>query len=234
MKRAAIVALCLVGLFVSKVDAQSLYLGARVGANFANQSYNFLPTGFSTGINTGLLIGGEVDLPFGNVWTLSLQALYDQKGTNQKLTNAMVTTEESPEAKVVSGTFEQDFNYLEVPILLKACWSHSEIRPYVFAGPSFGLFLNGSQSLAASSRVNGGTESITSYQSIASSSVNSPDISALAGAGIELRLDSNAELFGDVSYALGLVNIAKAESWGSTTIRSRDIRLAAGILFPLH
>ena len=213
-------------------EAQHSYLGVRVGENFANQSYNSLPPGYSNTINSGLLIGAQVDIPFDKTWSLSLQALYDQKGTNQKLDHAIFTTEDSPEPIIGSGTSTINFNYFEVPVLLKAMWGGIEIRPYVFAGPSFGIFLNGSQSVAVVSTFHGGTEAIASYQSISASTVKSPDISAVGGMGIAFVFNSDAMIFADLSYALGLVNIDNSGNSANAT-KSRDIRLAAGILFPL-
>ncbi|MFI5201731.1 MAG: porin family protein [Candidatus Kapaibacterium sp.] len=214
-------------------DAQHLYLGARVGTNLGNQSYNSLPSGFSNAINSGLLVGAEVDIPFGKTWYLSIQALYDQKGTNQNLDHAVFTTEDSPEPIIGSGTSTINFNYFEVPVLIKAMCGSSAIRPYFFAGPSFGIFLNGSQSTIVTSTSNGANETITKYESISTSSVRSPDISAVGGAGIAFIFSSNTMFFADVSYAYGVTNVADIQSIDNTVIKSRDIRLGAGILFPL-
>jgi hypothetical protein len=41
-------------------------------------------------------------------------------------------------------------------------------------------------------------------------------------------------LFIDIADALGLVNILKTQLTNVTSAKSRDIRLAAGILFPLN
>ncbi len=229
---AFIVILCFFSLFSGLTLAQHLYVGARAGVSLANQSNNSLPTGYSNAINSGLIIGGEVDIPFSKTWSVCLQALYDQKGTLQNLDSIVFTTEQSPNPMRGSGAARQNFNYLEIPILFKAIWGSSAIRPYVFAGPSFGIFLSGSQSINIGTTGSGANEAITSDQPIAASSVNSPDISVLAGVGISLTFSSNAMLIADVSYALGLVNIDNSRD--NTTVESRDIRLAAGILFPLN
>jgi Outer membrane protein beta-barrel domain len=214
--------LSFVTLSAMNADAQHSYLGVRVGANLANQSYDSLPSGTSLGIHTGFLAGGQFDYWFDDMWALSAQVLYDQKGAHEAIN-------ESVEGFSATGTEDVNFNYLEIPILLKVSFGSGDIRPYVFAGPSFGIFLSGSGKISSSYQ---GTTMDTTI-SVPDSSVKSPDISAVFGAGVSLKLSSGPMLFFDAAYALGLVNIAKTQPGDNTTVKSRDIRLAVGILFPL-
>ena len=61
------------------------------------------------------------------------------------------------------------------------------------------------------------------------------DISIIAGAGVSITLASGLELFLDAGYAFGLNNIDYyyADKTKGYYIYSRDIRIAAGILFPI-
>jgi hypothetical protein len=203
-----------------------LYLGARVGANLANQSYDSLPSGATIGIHAGFLAGAQLDYWFDDMWALSAQVLYDQKGAHEDFN-------ESESGFAATGTEDLTFNYLEVPILLKLSFGTGDFRPYLFAGPSFGIFLSGNGKLHSSSTFQGQTVTSDTTLSVADSSVKSPDIAAVFGAGVSLNLSSGSMIFFDAAYALGLVNIAKTQQGDNTTVKSRDIRLAVGILFPL-
>ncbi len=208
--------------------AQEMLLGARIGANLANESRDSVPSGFSNASNAGILAGLQFDYWFSDMWGLSAQALYDQKGTDENVnqTAGIVST---------SASDNITLNYLEIPILLKLRFGTGRIRPYVFAGPSFGFFLSGSDTRESSS--SGGviipTNSDTTI-SIPSSSVKTLDISGVFGAGLSIKLNSGHLLFLDAAYALGLVDIFNTQNGSNTMAESRDIRIAAGILFPLN
>jgi Outer membrane protein beta-barrel domain len=150
------------------VNAQQIYIGPRFGANIANWSGNSPYSGTSFLINIGFLAGGQFEYVFNSTWTFNCQVLYDQKGTSEYF---LSTTD------VGLPVFR--FNYLEIPILLKADFGSGDIRPYIFAGPSLGIYLSGNERFGYGS----------SYtQSIPDSIVRSSDISAVLGAGLSLQL----------------------------------------------
>ncbi|HET6402977.1 MAG TPA: porin family protein [Candidatus Kapabacteria bacterium] len=185
-----------------------------------------LPPGFTHSIHAGFLGGAEYEYWFsaykywsGTSWGLDAQVLYDQKGEHYDFTDINAFHE--------SGNGNDILNYLEIPILVKARFGSADFAPYVFAGPSIGIFLSG----ADYEQVNGSLETKTSF---ADSELTSPDISALFGAGVSIALSSGPMLFFEASYALGLVNIDKMLPIANfPVIKSRDIRIAIGILFPL-
>ncbi len=211
-------------------EAQHFYLGARVGANLANQYNNSLEPGTSDALNDGILAGAQFSLAFDERWGLDIQALYDEKGTKESYNG---TTTVNGEIASTTGTTYINYNYLEVPILLKEVFGKGAYRPYVFVGPSFGYFLSGNESITSTSVAQGFTESTDKYQAIPGSTMNSLDIAAVVGAGVLLKLDSGTMFFLDAAYAMGIVNIEKPDPGDNTVVKSRDIRLAAGILFPL-
>ena len=209
-------------LSARNAKAQHLYLGARVGANLASQSIsaNWYPSGTSSGtsndINVGIVAGAQLDYQLNDIWSLSGQILYDQKGRYTK--------------KSILASWNDTYNYLEIPILIKANVGTGNLRPFVFAGPSFGIFLSGSYH-----DFDGIADLVNPDGSIPASAVRSPDISAVLGAGLSMKLSIGQILFIDAAYALGLVNISKPETYyyQPSSIKSGDIRLAAGILFSL-
>ena len=210
--------------------AQHLYFGTRVGANLANQSSNPLPDGATNKLNSGLLAGAEFDYRFDSMWSLEMQGLYDQKGTNEHYTSSST---ELGTPITMNGAVEANFYYFEVPLLVKASFGTGGLQSYLFAGPSFGFFLSGNESDQSFGTSNGVSQSVLKYSTVSNSTVNSPDISLIGGGGISHSFSSGQLIYLDAAYAFGLTNIAHTQSGDNTTIKSRDIRLAAGILFPL-
>jgi hypothetical protein len=204
-------------------NAQKLYIGARIGANLANESlqlnnnyYSPIPTYSS---RTGFLGGGQVDFWFNNFFAISAQVLYDQKGTQQS--SAL-------------NTDDVILNYFEIPILLKASMGIGNFYPYVCAGPSVGLFLSGSEKFSGTYTTENSPSPQTGDTTFAidRSTMNTLDVSADIGAGVSFKMPSGVMLFLEATDAIGLVNIAN--SYGESVVKSQDIRLAAGILFPLN
>jgi hypothetical protein len=216
IKRICSLAILILATFSGfNANAQQMYIGARIGANLANWSGDSPNQSASFSLNTGLLAGAQFDFVINQVWTLSCQLLYDQKGTVE---HYFSTEDIGPPAF--------SFNYLEIPILLKADFGSGDLRPYIFGGPSFGIYLSGSE-LPAYSFSN-------TPASIPDSTVRSPDISAVFGTGLAIKLNSGQMLFVDAADAFGLVNIFKTQQGNVTSAKSRDIRIATGILFPLN
>lgn len=213
--------LSFITLSAMSADAQHMYLGAKVGANLANESEDSLPTGYSLSIHPGFLAGAQFEYWFDDMWSLGAQVLYDQKGARENINGFSDLGG--------TGTADLVINYLEVPILVKATFGTGNFRPYVFAGPSIGKYLSNKIHLTATFQ--GQTTDTT--LSGADSVFNSIDFSAVFGAGVSYKLSSGPILFLDAAYALGLVNVAHTEPGDNTVVKSRDIRIAVGILFPL-
>jgi opacity protein-like surface antigen len=198
-------------------DAQQLMIGGRVGLNIGNASFSpSLESGISTSANTGLLIGGQLDNWFNDMWAISVQLLYVQKGVG-------LSASGNGETISVSDAV----NYIEIPILAKVAFGSGAIKPYLFAGPSIGIMVSAST-----------TENGTSTSD--DSDFNSIDLAALVGAGVSFKIDGGPSIFVDAGYAIGLINIASNNSDNTVspgvqqTIKTNDIRIAAGVMFPLN
>lgn len=213
----------LVTLAVVKARGQQNYLGVRAGTNLANESVIPSPaSGATTSIHAGFLAGVQYEYWFDDTWSLGGQVLYDQKGAHEIMINTVDV--------VGSGFTDLSLNYLEIPILLKASFGSGSFSPYIFAGPSSGLYLSGKEH--SSNWFYGQTLNTT--KSVADSDMNFIDLSAVFGAGASFRLSSGQMLYVDAAYALGLINISYNQRGEHTIVTSRDIRIAAGILFPFH
>ena len=212
--------------------AQQMMIGVRGGVNFANEKYDNPPSdGESISGRTLLLAGGEFDYWFSNSWALSIQLLYDEKGAHAD--KLYFTTEESPDINY--GTGDWTTTYLEIPLLVKVRFGNDAIRPYLFAGPSIGYLLSNTLRLQATGGMNIPNELGVTYQVDTTGSTtdytNKIDVSLVAGAGISWKLVQGSEFFLDASYAFGLTN---SDQESGISVYSRDIRLAAGVLFPLN
>jgi hypothetical protein len=203
----------------SSVSAQTL-IGGRIGLDIGSVSFSpDLPNGETNSTHTGILVGAQLDNWFSDMWAISVQLLYNQKGFEISA---------SENGNGVSSTTDGVSSYLELPILVKFAIGSGDFKPYLFAGPSFGLLLS-------STETNGST-SISN-----DSDLNTLDISALVGVGASYRLGvGGPSLLLDIGDAIGLVNISKngntvtaSGQSVSQSVKTNDIRIAAGILFPL-
>ena len=98
--------------------------------------------------------------------------------------------------------------------------------PYVLAGPRIGLFFSGNEYYSG--------DSYEVKESIPDTAISLIDIAAEIGAGLSLDIGSGTLLIFDASYSWSFLNLIKTRFEGFSSVNSRDIRLAAGILFPLN
>ncbi|HWF44617.1 MAG TPA: porin family protein [Candidatus Kapabacteria bacterium] len=214
-------------------SAQDMMIGLRGGVSLANQHYDNLPDGESISGRMLGLGGGQFDYHFNNSWALSIQLLYDQKGGEADMKSFPYGYDGS------DGIADWTITYIEVPILAKVNFGNGIVRPYLFAGPSIGYLLSNTETVQASGQTFIPNGVGTSYRVDTSVSItdytNKIDLSITAGAGIILELAQGPEFFVDASYAFGLTN-SDHYSWDNAEgiyVYSRDIRISAGVLFPI-
>jgi len=222
--------LVFVAFCAPSANAQQRYIGIILGANLANESLDAQPGGISISDRTGIFAGVEVDRWFNPSWAISMHLLFSQKGRNDNING---TGTGIFYGFTTTGHTSVEANYFDVPLLIKnASFGNNVIRLYAFAGPSVGMFLSGTvrSNITVSSK---GSEpfEVDSTYALSDSTVNMVEFSAVLGMGISVKLDSGPMLFFDASYWYGLTNIF--ESYGGATY-TRDIRFAAGILFPIN
>ncbi len=212
--------------YVPPPPTPSLTIGGRLGLGIVNEATPAY-TNFTVSSRAGFLIGGQLDYWFTPMWALSTQILYDQKGDH-------LTGIDPDYNSPFYGYPETDdfaLSYIEVPVLAKVALGSSAVKPYLFAGPSFGFLVGASdhQTIAAY----GVTYSDQTVD--VSSGYNTFDLSLLFGAGVSYQLSGGPQLFADAGYALGLVNVENTVNTQTPeTLQSRDIRIAAGAMFPLQ
>lgn len=204
LRLAVVCPLLLAGPLVAQSDP--ITIGVKSGVNVANASVNpALPADFSKSPRTGFIGGVSAELKLAEPLSLQLEALYTQKGF--EVTGASVGG--------TRATATYKFDYVEVPLTLKATLGSGPIRPYVFAGPNVGF------RVAAKAAVPGGTVDFKEGTKL-------NDVALDFGAGIVYQLDAKTALVFDVRYSLGLMNVIKGGDADSSS-KSRDVKLLVGV-----
>jgi hypothetical protein len=194
------VAVCLCAALPAR--AISLGVGPKGGLNLGNADVEGEET---TEGRQGLAVGGMVELGVTSPYSLLVEPMYVQTGARFDLLGA---------------TTRGDFDYLEVPILLKAKFGKIASHAYLIAGPNIGF------NLAAEGRWGNVSDEIKDQ---AASVVFAGDI----GLGGAFAVSQFVYLSADVRYSHGFTNaldetVAGVESW-----MKRDIRIMAGAMFHL-
>ncbi|HWF44618.1 MAG TPA: porin family protein [Candidatus Kapabacteria bacterium] len=224
----------LAGVIASSGQAQQMMLGVRGGINNVID-INSLPFESLTS-HTCIFAGGQVDYQFNTMWALSLQALYYQKAAHGTgYANAYTG---------YRGYADWTMTYLEIPLVGKVNFGHSIIRPYIFAGPSFGVLLSSIEKVhtGGGSGIPNGLGNTSHNDGIKNdttinltNSITKIEYSILVGAGISVFFASGFQLFVDAGYAFSATNIDNYP-WDkaySTYEYPLDLRLATGVLFPI-
>ncbi len=191
MKKYILVFLLVGGCSVSAYADSPIGFGFKGGLSIAGE--NFGPN--SSTITQGSLIaptgGIFADLHVMNSFRLQLEANYIQKGSTLP---GIIITGNSPTI-LGTGTFQNAYNYLEIPLLFKV---QKKLVPdlslLIYAGPSVSFLLNETSSITAS-----GVTTSSNLTSIYPGTNWALDF----GGGIEL-----ANFILDIRYGLGLSSAA--------------------------
>jgi hypothetical protein len=170
-------------LFSISTQAQ-MQLGVKAGLNLANLSGDDIS---DTDARTGFAGGLFFMYQFNDMFAIQPEAYYSMKGATDK-----------GSFEGYSYEAELKLDYLEIPLLLKFLIpiKDSNVRPTVFAGPSFGF------NMSAKSKVEAGGQTFEQDLEY----VASTDFGLVFGGGIGFPV-GNGELGFDIRYILGLSTI---------------------------
>lgn len=231
-------------LFASASYAQTATIGLRGGFNIASElwsSPNFNDYQASISSRTLTLFGMEYDHWVSRSFAWGIQFLYDQKGAHDIVNDGSglsiddIVTTPSNYSEVADWTL----TYFEIPLFVKWRFATGVVRPYFFGGPSIGLLLSNIEHVYGLNTGYGFTEQPTYQGTDTTANIShytAPiDLSFVGGIGISFILPAGQELFFDAALAFGATNTDhySGNSQG-VSIYSRDVRLAAGIMFPIH
>ena len=112
--------------------------GIKTGATIANQNFDYQQTSnVSMKNRAGIRLGGFVQwLNYSN-FTILTELHYVQRGMiyEQKMTS------NSPNP-VATMRFDNNVNYLSIPVLMKILFSKEAFSPYLAVGPRFDILMN--------------------------------------------------------------------------------------------
>jgi opacity protein-like surface antigen len=200
-----------VTLFVSQsVLAQNpVNIGARLGLNFGNVSYDpDISSDVTKSMRTGFAFGGYGEIGVADNLFIVAELLYLQSGD-----------------KFEAGgyTEETKVDVFSIPISAKYKFAieNSSIKPYVFAGPNINFILS-----AKYKNYDGTEDDIKKNLESALFGIH-------FGAGAEFEVSPGTNLFLDGSYSLGLGDANKTQADEITHQKAmfRDLGIKAGVSF---
>ena len=218
MKRIAYSLLLFFLLSCSTVFAQWHFrYGLAGGFNIAPQHELYDPhfplPAYSIISTTIINPGSFVCLEFGSFrldnFSIRMQTFIEQEHDSGSIFNTI-------DAKY-SETYHESVTYVEIPLTVMMPFVSGKVQAYVFAGPSIGLFLQGSG--AAISTAFGQREFSIGKKWVG--------FGAYAGAGISYAFSSWLDCFIEVGYSHGLSNFSPV----FVEHALREFRLYFGILF---
>ncbi|HET6400721.1 MAG TPA: porin family protein [Candidatus Kapabacteria bacterium] len=185
--------------------------GLRAGVSLASESIT-VPDNATVGIKPGVLGGLAYEHWFDDTWGLNASLLYDQKGVSEVYATSAGARVKNNGAGpgIYSGNDDFTLSYLEIPVVIKFSFGEGDIRPYVAAGPSFGLLLGGSESPT------GDLAPVTDLKSY----LQPINVSFYGGLGLSDELYHGPMITFDAGYAGGLTKIYKSNPPGATITNS--------------
>ena len=192
-------------LFAGNASAVSFGAGPIGGLNFANVSIDADGEDISTDMKTAFAIGARAELGVTTPFSLLLEPMFLRRG--YILEDALSSAE---------ANFS--LNYLELPVLAKAKFGSMKAHGYAFAGPSLGIFLNGSVD------IDGDSEDLEDISAI--------NLAGEIGVGGSYQVQEFVYLNADVRYGYGFTNMSDLDD-DDGTVGSRDIKLMLCVLFHL-
>jgi len=189
-------------------QSSSLWLGAHAGADMgiilAIPPYEETITS-----KTGIAIGAELDYWFSDNFGISTGLAYVQKGAQEN---------------IIGEPYSDTYRYLQLPVLLKATFGSGAVKPYLFAGPEFGVKLS-----ATSSGKFFGKDTTVDFPD---SMMRNFNIGVFLGAGVSYAIAPETLVFLEAGYDYGVTNIYTHAS--ASEVFTRDVRASLGILFRIE
>jgi len=177
------------------VNAQ-IKVGLQLGPNFSSGSYSsdYFKESSVSG-KTGLFGGFLAEFKLSDMFYLQPEINYIQKGV--ELSPLYYAGYVNPGSK---GDFKLD--YVEIPINIIAKFGKNELKPFVFAGPSFSILSTAEKTEKYIDYSDYGPYSIEDY-------VESMDIALNVGGGVEYAINPTLDVFAMLRYSLGFTDIFK-------------------------
>jgi len=185
-----ILSLCFIVTLSAAVSAQSLHIGAKLGANLGKIDGE----SFKQEYNLSYLVGAYVDLGIGKNWGIEPELLFSR--TNATIDSGWKSIYQDAPQNVIGS--KAHFNYLSVPILLNL---NAGKLLTLQVGPQFSILLNKDEKLTTN----------------VGNAVKSGDLAAVWGARINLGA---LNVFGRYNIGLNKINdIGDQQKWKNQAIQ---------------
>jgi hypothetical protein len=227
MKKITCYLVVILAVGFAQAPAAKLQLGPIGGLYFTSADVEIANEGADVSTNTGFGIGGIFDWSLNQTFSLRLEPMYLQKGLGKT------------ELDILPGVeWELKSSYLELPVFIKAEFGNT-FRPYIMAGPSFGLLFSSEVSVEVSG---------ITFKGDSKSATENIDVSLAFGGGINYPMD-RFSIFLEGRYSYGLTdnikggsvklssgNVTDVIDWNKKTdkIIYRGFQIMAGVTFPLE
>lgn len=212
-----LIILCSTSSVFAQRNRQVVSIGPKIGVNFTNLHGDVSNQTMQVGVS----VGGILTYSVVNVFGISLEALYSQKGA--KFENATVAN------SAQRLNFNRKINYVEVPLLARYFLNKSgDFRPNVFVGPNFGFKLNAKD---VNRTIVGGA---SQPDDDISDAINPVDVGITGGIGLNFLVQSAMRVLIDARYTYGFSNIAESQLPGFSTdptVGNSSITITAGLSF---
>ncbi len=209
----------------SFLSQAQLYMGAKVGLNFANVSATFVNTEFTQKIGIGG--GGTLKFNFSNTFGLQSDLLYSQMGAQSK----KVVLVDDPTIGKTTTTTEvlYDLSYIQVPLfvnieipiksekLIPYRYTENLVGIHLYGGGYFGYGIANNISTSVKDYLvdldGNKTTTVIPKVSGKNTKFNAIDFGLAFGTGISFNLSKVGKLTVDGRYLLGLGNFNSSRAF---------------------
>jgi opacity protein-like surface antigen len=215
----------------AQAQTSSVILGVKGGINLGNASLSpDLPAQYSKSNRNGILAGGYAEFGVAEGLYITGEVLYAQMGLKYSASGTSLGVPVSGSADIT-----QKVDYIDVPISLKYKFLTPEsiVRPYIFAGPSFGYNVSSKTLQEISGQLAQYAQQAgipPSSETDNKDSTKSIDVEGHLGAGVEFEVSSTVLLFVEGRYSMGLTNVSKE---ASLEAKPHNIMITGGVGFKL-
>ncbi|NLN25623.1 MAG: PorT family protein [Bacteroidetes bacterium] len=205
------------GFAISASQAQEIRFGVKGGVNFANMTMEAEGISMSPGSRTAFHIGGLVEIPLSDVFSVQPEILYNSVGSKLSIMGIESTTK---------------LDYISIPIMAKYYFTEGFA---VEAGPQVGFLMSAKSEFSSSiPMMEDGEEDVKD---------EFKGIDFGLGIGASYRLDMG--LFFSARYVLGLSNIGEEGNnngndddfddidfgFGGATVKNNVFQISVGYSF---
>jgi outer membrane protein W len=199
-------------LFISVSSFAQISIGPRAGLNIS--TFQDAPGVSSI---TGLVAGGSFSYMFAGFFAVNVDALYSAEGAKYTL-----------DINSFNLRYKTRMNYIRIPVYASASFGSetSTVRPKVMLGPSIG-FLTGVKSEIE-------LAGLSTEFGMDKSDFSSTDFGAIAGIGVDFKINEKTTFNIDGRYYFGATNILDVDLPVTDDIKNNVASITAGLMFVLQ